>query len=299
MSKTKNEKLSELGMIIVTLVWGLGFPITAIALKYNYDTFSILTFRFAIGTIVLLFIFYKQLRLFNLQYLIAGICTGAFLFSGFFLQTYALNFTSAANNAFLTQVAVIITPFLQWFIVKTKPTIHSFVAAFVALLGAFVLIGTLNTENLNKGDLLTLGCALSVSMHVVLTQLFIKKYNLNPILYTLVQFIIVTILSLIISLKFETYPNFTSNLYILWPVIFLGIFNTAFGFTVQSVAIKYLSSARTSVIVSAEAFIGAFAATLIINEPITYNIIIGGALVIVAVLISETQISFIKTKKAN
>ncbi len=298
MSKNKNEKASEFGMIVVTLIWGLGFPITSIALKYNYDTFSILTLRFAIGTIVLLLIFHKQIKLFNRKYLLAGFTTGIFLFSGFFLQTYALNFTSAANNAFLTQVAVIIVPFLQWGLVHQKPKYKSFIAAFIALVGTFILIGTLNISNLNNGDALTLGCALSVSMHVVLTQLFIKKYNLNPILYTLVQFVLVTVVSLIVSLKFEKYPDFTNNIYILWPIIFLGIFNTAFGFSVQSVAIKYLSSARTSVIVSAEAFIGAVAATFIINEPITYNIIFGGILVISAVLISETQISFIKNKKA-
>lgn len=299
MAKTIKEKQSEFGMILVTLIWGLGFPVTAIAIDYKYETFSILSFRFVVGTLILTLIYFKKLKLIRKEYLIAGASTAIFLFLGFYFQTHGLKFTSAANNAFLTQVAVIITPFLQWGIIKSKPSIYSFIAAFCALLGVFILVGALNLSQLNKGDILTLGCALSVSFHVVLTQYFIKRYQLDPILYTLIQFIFVTILTTIMATKFETYPNFTNNLYILWPVLFLGIFNTAFGFTMQSVAIKYLSSTRTSVIVSTEAFIGTFAATLILGDPITLNIVIGGILIIGAVIISETQLNFLKKKVSS
>ncbi len=298
MTKTKNEIRSELGMICVVLIWGLGFPITEIAINKGFGTFTILGARFLFGTSILSVIFFNRYKKINMNYIKAGLFTGVFLFLGFYLQTHGLKYTTSANNAFLTQVAVVFTPFIVWVVFKTKPSIYAFIAAFTAIIGILILVGMIDFMNMNIGDLLTLGCALTVSFHVVSTQYFLHKYKLDPILYTLIQFITVLLICLIF-IKSESLPVSNSIFSTIWPLIFLGVLNTAFGFTVQTVAIKYLNSTRTSVIVSTEALIGTIGAAIILKDKITVNVIIGGMLIIMAVIISETHLSFLRNKKSD
>ncbi len=293
MAKTKTERLSELSMFGVTLVWGLGFPITSLAYEYGYEIFTILAWRFLVGCLILTVVFRKRLHLINRMYLIAGFVTGLFLFLGFYLQTEGLKYTSASNNAFLTQMAVIFTPFIQWMFIKKKPSIFSFLASGFAIIGVYFLIGSFST-GFNKGDIMTLGCAITVSLHVVITQYYISKHNLDPVLYTLMQFVFVALVVSILAFTLEEQIVFKQSVYYLWPLIFIGVFNTAIGFTIQSIAIKYLSSARTSIIVSTEALVATVASIIILHDKIGLNVILGGLMIIIAVIISETQLEYFR-----
>lgn len=297
MAKTNQERFSELGLIITTLVWGLGFPITQLAFNHGFETFTILTARFLIGVIVLSILFFKKFKLMKMSYFIASMITGFFLFLGFYLQTSGLLLTTTSNNAFLTQVAVILTPFISWFMFRKKPSIYAFIAAFIAIIGIFMLVGGINLANFNRGDILTLGCAIAVSFHINFTQYFISKYKLDVILFTLLQFVMVAILSATIAYGTETLPSFNQPiLSLIWPLIFIGLLNTAFGFTMQTYAIKFIESSRTSIIVSMEALVGTIASLIILNEKISLNILVGGIIIILALIISETKLDFIKKR---
>lgn len=291
MKKSKIEKQSEIAMISVTIIWGLGFPITQLAIVYGYNTFSITAARFLIGALLLAIIFHKRLRYFGKEYILPGILTGTIMFLGFSLQTKGLAYTTGGNAAFLTQVAVVFTPFIYWSMFRKPPNKYIFIATFISLLGVFILIGGINIKNTNVGDLLVLGCAITVSLQVVLIQLFITKYNLDPVIYTLWQFSTIFILSFIAALITETLPPL--SIQSIWPLVFLGVFNTALGFTTQSIAIKHLSSTRVSIIISLESLVGAIASIIILNEDITINLIVGGLLIIFAVIVSETKLEFI------
>ncbi len=57
MKITSKAKLFEALLIVVTIIWGTGFPITEIALKNGFTTFMLMSSRFIIGSIILIIFF--------------------------------------------------------------------------------------------------------------------------------------------------------------------------------------------------------------------------------------------------
>ncbi len=222
------------------------------------------------------------------------------LFLGFYFQTKGLEFTTSSKNAFLTQVCVIFTPFISWMIFRKHPPAKAFIASFTSIVGILILTNVYHgIETVNFGDFLTLIAALTIAFHVVFTAYFIEKFALDAIVFTIIQFIFVAILSVLLTfmlekevlLNIDEYLDFSKNKVLLFfPLFYLGFLNTAFGFTVQTFAIKYTSPTRTSIIVSQEALVGTVASIIIVGERISINIIVGGIMIILALLMSETNL---------
>jgi drug/metabolite transporter (DMT)-like permease len=289
----KKVLYAEISLVIVTIIWGLGFPIAKIAFINGFNTYQILFFRFGIATIMLPLIFHKRIKLINKDLLKGAVLVGLILYMGFFLQTMGLSFTTSSKNAFITQMAVIITPFVYWLIFRRNVDKYSYIAAFIALIGmgTLTLDGT-GLSGINIGDIMTLGCAISIGFHVVLTSHYVAKYNLDPVMFTFIQMVVCAFLSGVMLLVYKNPVTLTFST--LWAPVFLGVFNTALGFTVQTVAIKYTSPTRTSIIVSSEAFFGALASIIILGDTFNIRMVIGGFLIILAIIVSETKLNFKK-----
>ena len=88
-------------------------------------------------------------------------------------------------------------------------------------------------------------------------------------------------------LVFDTYPNAT--LFDYWPLLFLGVLNTAFGFLVQSYALKISLPTRVSLIVALESVFAAIGSVLILNEVLSVSVLIGGVLILSAVVFNEIK----------
>ncbi len=287
---------AELGMLLVTFIWGFGFPITKIASNHGFGPLAITAIRFFIGSMLISIIYRKRLKNMNKSYFKASVLTGVFLFLGFYFQTVGLEYTSVANNAFLTQMAVVFTPFISWMLFRKSPSVYAFIGAFIAILGIFVLVGGISFSSFNLGDFYTLLCAICVSIYVVSTQYYCNNNSFDTVVFSVLQFYVVAVVATVFALYYEGLPNKWYYLSSFYPIIILGIFNTAIGFTVQIFAIKEIGSMRTSVIVALEALIGAIAGIIIVNEPFEFNIILGGILIIIAIIISETQLKFLKSR---
>lgn len=271
----------ELLLLMTTMIWGLGFPITQIAVTYGFGPFTIMSGRFFIGSIVLLIIFSKRLKLMNKSTIIWGVITGVLLFGGFAFQTIGILYTTPSKNAMITQMMVIIVPFILWGLYKKRPTNQVFAGAFVALVGGFVLTANFSElGQLNLGDFLTFLCAVLVAAHVVLSSNVSKKEEIDTVNYTLVQFIFAAVISLTL-LPFETIPAL--SIPTTWPLVILGVFNTAWGFTIQTYAHRFSNASRTSVIVTTEALFAAVFSVLLGQEMLTLQLILGGSLLLSAV----------------
>jgi drug/metabolite transporter (DMT)-like permease len=83
-----------------------------------------------------------------------------------------------------------------------------------------------------------------------------------------------------------------------WPLIFLGIINSAFGYLVQMHALDHLKPETMSLILSFESVIGSIASVFILAEPLSLNIIIGGSLILTAILYSNLKIRSIRQTRS-
>ena len=285
-----NKKIAfaELSLLIITVFWGIGFSITQIALNIGYEENTILFGRFLIASILLSLVFYKKLKTINKTLIKYGVITGLFLFFGFYFQTLGLVFTTPSKNGFITQLNIVFVPFLYYLFFRKRVDIYNIISVIIAVVGMFILSFDVNNfTEVNIGDLFTFLCAIIIAFHVVTGSFFQKKYDFDPSMFVLINIYTSLVLSSIFMLLFDEMPSITP--FELWPILFLGVFNTALGFLVQSYALKISLPTRISLIVALESVFAVIGSVLILNEILTIQIVLGGFLIVSGILITEIK----------
>ena len=281
--------IGELGLAVVAIIWGSGFVASAVSLEH-FTPYQILAIRFLIGIILLSLVFFKKLKNIKKSTIIKGSIIGIFLYLAFALQTVGLVYTTPSKNAFLTAVNVVIVPFIAFFIFKRKMDKFELFGALLAIIGIGVLSLKLS-GGINFGDVLTLLCAVAFAFHIFYTAQFVK--NEDPVLLTVVQMAAATVLGFIVVL-FKGETNFVANFEGVSAVLYLGVFSTTIAFLLQTVAQKFTSETKAAIILSTEAFWGMVFSVIILSEVLTAKMAIGAILILVAIIISETKLKFLK-----
>ncbi len=284
--------IGEIGLIITAIIWGSGFVASAVSLEY-YTPYQILAGRFIIGVLILAIVFHKRLKMIKKSTLIKGSILGIFLYIAFVLQTVGLQYTTPSKNAFLTAVNVVIVPFIGFIIYKKKIDIFELGGAFMAMIGVAILSLKFSSE-VNIGDLLTLCCAVGFAFHIFYTSKFVKDED--PVQLTIIQMMTAAVIGFIVVV-FKGESTFSTETEGLLPLLYLAVFSTTIAFLLQTVAQKYITETKAAIILSTESFWGMAFSVVILSEVMTGKMIIGAILILGAIILSETKLSFLKTKK--
>lgn len=274
----------EAALLITAMFWGYGFVATAQSLV-GLTPYQLIFLRFLIGSIFLVGIFFKKTMSLKKEIIKKGFIVGFFLFFGFVLQTWGIRYTTPSRNAFLTSVNVVIVPIISFFIFKRKIDRNEAIGAIISLLGIGILTLKLGGE-INIGDLLTLGCAVVFAFQIFYTAIFMKGEN--PIDMTIVQIITCTILSGLMILV-EGEPLLMPKGNVIGSLLFLGLISTALSTILQMYGQKYTTETRASIFMSMEALWGTVFSVLVIGEPVTLRLLLGGGIIFIAILISELK----------
>ena len=277
------RRIGKIGLVIVAIIWGTGFVVTALALE-NYTPYQILAIRFTVAFVVLLLVNLKKLHLLSLKTLGRGSLLGTVLFLAYAFQTIGLQYTTASKNAFLTAVNVIIVPFLSYLILKNKLPLKNFVGSFVTLIGIGLLSLTGTMGGFNLGDGLTLICAVFFALQIFVTDLFVAEEETWALM--LLQMGAAALLSwLTLFISGETSINYQPvNLL---PVFYLGLASTLLAYFLQTVSQKYTTSSEAAIILSTEAFFGMLGSVILLGEKVSMNMLMGGLFIFIGVLIVE------------
>ncbi|HWL25066.1 MAG TPA: DMT family transporter [Ureibacillus sp.] len=286
--------IGEAMLIITAIIWGSGFVFSAVSLEY-FTPYQLLAIRFTIGVIILSSVFYKRLKKIKKSTLISGLLLGVLLYLAFLLQTVGLQYTTPSKNAFITAVNVVIVPFIAYLAYRRKIDKFELIGAFLAIIGIAFLSLQFSAE-VNIGDLLTLACAFAFAYQIFYTAKFVKDED--PILLTVVQMGVAAILGWI-AVVIKGDLNFTFELEGVLSTVYLGIFSTTLAYCFQTIAQKYTSETKAAIILSTEAFWGMVFSIILLSEIITTRMIVGAILILIAILISETKLAFLKKKEVN
>jgi drug/metabolite transporter (DMT)-like permease len=278
----KKTIIADVSLMLVALFWGLGFVAMKDALE-SYSPFWLLTVRFSSAGALMALIFRKRLARLTTGDLKAGIFVGVFLFLGFATQTVGLKYTTPGKQAFLTATYVVIVPFLSWAFRKKSPGALSFIASGICLYGMAML--TLQEgQEVNSGDLLTLSCALFYACQIIAIEHFAQKRD--PIIFAIIQIVVVALASLPIALIFETGEGLGGG-EALGSIAFTVVFCTVFAMAVQNVAQKFTPSTHTAIILSMESVFGALSGIYFMGEVFSAKMAAGCVLILFAVLLTE------------
>lgn len=277
-----------LAMLLITAVWGATFVTVKDALVAS-DTFTFLALRFAAGAVTAGVL---ALRADWRGVIVPGLKLGVVLFGGYALQTLGLEYSSPSRSAFVTGLTVLFVPFVTWRFTRVRPPVRAFVAPVIALGGLWVMTQISLGGAPPVGDLLTLGCAVLYAFHIALTTRL--GAGRPAVALTAVQLAVVSGLSALclpfVTTKFAPTPSYWG------AVLFTGVVASALAISVQVWAQKALSAARAAVIYSLEpVFALAWAAVCGAGWPTTHELV-GGAVILLAVLVSEVPQPFSRSR---
>jgi drug/metabolite transporter (DMT)-like permease len=278
---------ADAALLLITAVWGGTFVTVKDALT-SADTFTFLTLRFLLGAATAALIARGDLK--DPRVWRRGGALGVLVFGGYAFQTVGLESTSPSRSAFITGLTVIFVPFATGLVARLPPRQPierlgpwSIAAVVIAGVGLWQLTGVDLSQPFSRGDLLTLGCALVYSVHVAATSRLAK--DVAPMALVTVQLLVTCVLSAAMLPFVERRFEPTSAL--LGAVVLTGVVASAFAIGVQAWAQARTSPVRAAVIYALEpVFAVAYVVALGRGWP-SRNELVGGALVIAALLVSE------------
>lgn len=284
----KKSLYADLSLLLVAFFWGAGFIVIKDALDYITPLYMN-GIRFTLASILMSLVFFKKLKKITRQDLIYGSIVGVFLFCGFSIQTIGLQYTTASKQAFLTGTNVVIVPFLAWIIHKKHPGIHAMVGAVLTVVGIGLLTLRGIDVSIGFGDMLTLISAVFYAAHITSVGYFAPK--MDTIIFALIQIGTAAVLHILSAIIFEPVPTEIDRRIIL-SIGYLVICSTIGSLIIQSTAQKFTSSTRAAIILSLESVIGALLAVFILGDKLSLSMIVGCILIFIAIIITETKVSF-------
>ena len=282
----KKELWACLGLVFVTLCWGLGFVFVKTSVEVIPPLY-LLGLRFSIACVILMIIFMRRFIGSPAKVRGHGIVIGLILFIAMVLQTYGCKYTTAGKNAFLTTVYVILVPFLHFLFNRVAPRLRYIIAAIIGFWG-IGLISLTEKLTIGAGDILTIGGGACYALQIVLIARYTEGDD--PVLLVIWEFLVTSVLSFAMA-PFVSGPlgmyMFTADT--VKSILFLAIVASLLGFGLQIVCQKYAPPAPAAIIMGMEALFGAAASYLFLGETMTPRMIAGCAMLIFAMLLVEVD----------
>lgn len=275
---------ADLILLVVAFLWGSSYVVTKNAIE-TLEPMHLIFYRFSIASVLCLVFYGKHLKNISRNEIKAGAFIGVLLTLGIILAITGVLYTTVSKNSFIVSISVVLVPFIYWGVCKKKPTKMSIAAVFLMTIGlAFLTLDFRGPFELNKGDLLTLGCVGFYACHIVFSDVYAKKYN--PVSVNMIAMITATFISgVILILKGDL--NFSIQKSTLTDVVYLAVFPTFVCYTLQISAQKYTTATHAAIIISLESVIATILAIIFLEETLTLNMIIGCLIIFISVLTSE------------
>ncbi len=279
--------LADLALLAVAAFWGLTFPLGKLVLA-SLPPFAYLAVRFAIASTLLAAGGFGRVRGFRAGHWLVGVSVGAVLFAAYALQTVGLRMTTASNAGFITGLSVAMVPVISalWLRRAPRPGVIAGIAAATVGLALLTLQGS---AAMSRGDLLVLGCAVAVALHIVLVGRYAQ--DLDQVGFAASQIVTVMALSAVAAALFERPLPAPASVGpgILWIIAFLALTGTVFAFVTQTWAQKFTSPSHTGLMFTLEPVAAAGAAFVILGEVLSGWQALGAALILAGIVISEVN----------
>ena len=232
---------------------------------------------FSLTVLAFLLISYKKktLNAFN-ESGIPGLIGGIILSFGFCGYVFAMYNTTVANTNFIISLQILFLAIFGYFFLKEKINLITLLSIILAMTGVLVMVGNSLTPGELSGNLAAFTMPITFAVLIMIVRKF-PTVDMVP-----AQFIAglsSCLIGFLLSSKIMISPN----------DIFLGFlagfFQVGFGFIFITIGARTTPSAMVGIIMLSESVLGPIWAFLFVSErPSTFGLI-GGAIIISAVLL--------------
>ena len=269
-------------LVAVTAAWGATFIVVQDAIS-RMPVMDFLAVRFCVAALAMVALRPHCLHGMSPLGFKRAALLGLALGLGYITQTFGLQHASVAVSGFITGMFVVLTPVISWLLLKRKTGANVWWAVALATGGLAVL--SLNGWSIGVGEFLTLLCALFFALHVVGLGEWSSKHNVYGFAVLQISFVAGLCLAAALPGGLTLPPD--SGVWL--AVIVTALVATAFAFVVQTWAQSLVSATRAAVIMTMEPVFAGLFAVLLAGNHLTYRTIVGGALVLAAMLLTELK----------
>ena len=296
----KKKYTSSLLLLLAAIVWGFAFAAQDAASEMGAFTLgfarSLIAGVFLIG-VVLVFdkasgsgrkLFSRRGIDLNRYEIVGGVIIGAVLVvASAFQQIGINNGTDGGKAAFITALYVILVP-IYALALKKKAALNVWISIAIAVVG-FYLLCIKEDFTVAPSDVLVIIASMIFPIHILTIDHFSPKCD--GIRMSMVQFFTAAVLNLVIALITEGPAELGAIFPCILPVLYLGIGSSGIAYTLQIIGQKDVPPATASIILSLESVFGIIGTALFLGQTLTPREYLGCAVVLVAVLLSQIDIS--------
>ena len=242
---------------------------------------------FFIAVVAIFLIFTYRGNIFSVLYKsgIPGLIGGIVLSIGFASYVFAMYETTVANTNFIIQTQALFLAIFGYVFLKEKISKLTLTCIVLALAGIILMLGSSLTRGQMTGNLVAFIMPISFAILILIVRKY-PKVDMIPL--QLVAGIFATLIGLIMSPSILV----SSNDIILGFVA--GFFQVGLGFILITIGARSTPSAFVGIIMLTEAVLGPFWAWMFANENPPVIVLIGGSVVITAVVIQFLSPLFFK-----
>lgn len=249
----------------------------------KHPTFNFLAFRFTIAVLVMVAIRPQLFRSIDKTLLIQGSLLGLALGGGYVTQTIGLLYSTAALTGFFTGLYVALTPILAWVLLRQRISKKALVGVVVATIGLGIL--SAGSVAFGWGEISLLACAVLFALHIIGLGLWSSKHDSYAL--TVVQLAVCALISWIGALVWDGGVQPPPDGEVWFAIIFTAVLATAVAFLVQTWAQGFLEPSRVAIILTSEVVFAAVISYSVGQETPTFLPVLGGSVMLVAMLIVE------------
>jgi len=276
---------AELVLVFITMLWGGTFLIVHNVMTVSGPMFFV-GLRFAAAALFVGLVSARALPGLTFTELKAGMLIGVTIMLGYGLQTMGLQTISSSQSAFITALYVPFVPLLQWLVLGRRPGLMPSVGICLAFVGLMLLAGPEGGAlHFSEGELVTLVSAVAIAAEIILISRYAGSVDVRRV--TVVQLATASALAfLMIVPTQERLPDFS------WLLLASAIGLGAMSAVIQVAmnwAQKSVSPTRATLIYAGEP-VWAGVVGRIAGERLPGVALIGGLLIVLAVVVSELKI---------
>jgi drug/metabolite transporter (DMT)-like permease len=278
----KKTSWAAFALVAVAVSWGGAFVLMKDAIEAQ-PFYDFLAIRFTIATAVMILVKPTVLKAFDGPMVKHGIFLGILLALGYITQTIGLELSTAAITGFITGLYVVLTPIFGWIIFRKKAGKRLIIGVALATVALGLI--SINGVNFEVGQLWVVLCAFLFAAHIVGLSIWSPGKDVYAL--TVMQLAVVGAVSWIGAFANDGAYQAPADFSGWFAVLFCAVFATALAFLIQTWAQSLMDASRVAILLTSEVVWAALIAVLVGQEVLGIKTIIGGAIMITAMLIVE------------
>lgn len=297
-------------LLLTAFIWGVAFVAQSKGME-SVQAFTFNGIRMLLGAAVLIPVIIirdavtskkltteqkAQKRKSDRKALLYGAILGVIFCIASNIQQHAFIYTTPGKIAFITALYIFFVPVLGLFVKKRTPLL-TWLCVVLGFAGLYFLcVDPKDIGNINKGDLIAIGCAVVFAVHILAIERFTAKAD--GLRLSATQFLVGGVLSCILMFVFEN-PSVKAVQSAAVPLLYAGVLSCGVAYTLQVVGQKYTEATVASLLMCMESVFGVLASAVILGERLKVRELIGCGIMLAAIILSQVSESLSARAKAK